>query len=120
VATDRTLADRIVDSQEAALDRLIGKDFGGTLLRFIDRIQASPRREHPPVAFDFWEQVHEAEALDELRPFRPGAFMALPKEPVGSRPSTALGATLSPSKGRESNVGSKATEPASIRGPQSR
>jgi L-malate glycosyltransferase len=79
VVTDRDLADRVLASQEAALDRLINKDFGGTLLRFIEQIQQSPRREHPPVAFDFWEQVHESESLDELRPFRPGAFMALPK-----------------------------------------
>jgi hypothetical protein len=45
----------------------------------VDRLRAAPRREHPPVAFDFWAQVTEAEDLDEIRPFRPGAFMALPK-----------------------------------------
>ncbi len=80
VATDRDLSDRIVASQDAALDRLLAKDFGGTLLRFVDDIFRSPRLEHPPVAFDFWEQVHESASLDELRPFRPAAFMALPKD----------------------------------------
>jgi glycosyltransferase involved in cell wall biosynthesis len=88
VVTDRDLFDRIIDSQDAALDRLIRKDFGGTLLRFVEQMQHAPRREHPPVAFDFWDQVHESESLDELRPFRPGAFMALPKEiaPVAANP----------------------------------
>jgi len=88
VVTDRDLSDRIIDSQDAALDRLIRKDFGGTLLRFVEQMQHAPRREHPPVAFDFWDQVHESESLDELRPFRPGAFMALPKEiaPVAANP----------------------------------
>jgi len=33
----------------------------------------------PPVAFDFWAQVTEAEEMDEIRPFRPAAFQALPK-----------------------------------------
>ena len=64
---------------KAALDRLERKDFAGTLLRFVDRLRAAPRREHPPVAFDFWAQVTEAEEMDELRPFRPAAFQALPK-----------------------------------------
>jgi glycosyltransferase involved in cell wall biosynthesis len=79
VATDRDLQDRIVASQDAALDRLAQKDFAGTLLRFVDEIRRSARRPPPEVAFDFWEQVHESESLDELRPFRPAAFMALPK-----------------------------------------
>jgi glycosyltransferase involved in cell wall biosynthesis len=79
VATDRHLAERIVAGQDAALDRLEHKDFAGTLLRFVDRLRAEPRREHPPVAFDFWAQVTEAEEMEEIRPFRPAAFMALPK-----------------------------------------
>jgi hypothetical protein len=79
VATDRDLAERIVAGQDAALDRLERKDFAGTLLRFVDRLRAAPRREHPPVAFDFWAQVTEAQEMDELRPFRPAAFQALPK-----------------------------------------
>lgn len=79
VVTDRRLAARIVDGQDAALDRLQAKDFAGTLLRFVDRIRQAPPRPRPPVAFDFWEQVHESESLEELRPFRPAAFQALPK-----------------------------------------
>jgi glycosyltransferase involved in cell wall biosynthesis len=79
IATDRDLAERIVAGQDAALERLENKDFAGTLLRIVDQLRVAPRREHPPVAFDFWAQVTEAEDLDEIRPFRPGAFMALPK-----------------------------------------
>jgi glycosyltransferase involved in cell wall biosynthesis len=86
VVTDRHLAAAIVESQDAALDRLQQKDFAGTLLRFVDETLRSPARPHPPIAFDFWDQVHESESLDELRPFRPGAFQALPEEP--SSPGT--------------------------------
>ena len=56
------------------------KDFGGTLLRFVDQVQQAPRRPHPPVAFDFWDQVQLAEELEEIRMYRPAAFQALPKE----------------------------------------
>ena len=81
IATDRELADRIVEGQTEALDRLERKDFAGTLLRFVGQIQAAPPRARPPVAFDFWAQVTEAEEMDEIRPFRPAAFQALPKAP---------------------------------------
>jgi glycosyltransferase involved in cell wall biosynthesis len=80
VVTDRRLADEIIASQDAALDRLHARDFAGTLLRVVDEILQSPRPPHPPVAFDFWQQVRELDSLDELRPFRPGAFLALPEE----------------------------------------
>jgi len=84
VTTDRDLAGRIVAGQDAALERLERKDFAGTLLRFVDQLRSAPPREHPPVAFDFWAQVTEAEEMDEIRPFRPAAFMALPKGPAGT------------------------------------
>jgi hypothetical protein len=87
IATDRRLSDAIVASQDAALDRLHAKDFSRTLLGFVEQVRQTPRRPHRPVAFDFWEQVRELDSLDELRPFRPGAFLALPKaggaEPAG-------------------------------------
>ena len=35
----------------------------------------------PHVAFDFWEQVRQADELDEIRAYRPAAYQALPKEP---------------------------------------
>jgi L-malate glycosyltransferase len=79
IVTDRDLAARIVQGQDEALERLERKDFAGTLLQFVDRIRSAPPRARPPVAFDFWAQVTEAEEMDEIRPFRPAAFQALPK-----------------------------------------
>ena len=66
VVGDRDLQDRIIDGQYAALDRLEAKDFGGTLLWFVDQVLAAPRRPHPPVAFDFWDQVKLREELEEI------------------------------------------------------
>jgi len=85
VVDDREMADRIVEGQDAALDRLQARDFAGTLQQHINAVLAAPRREHPPVAFDFWDQVERAEEYDELKQHGPAAFQALPPEP-GSRP----------------------------------
>lgn len=79
VASNRALQDRIVASQDAALDRLESRDFDGTLLRFVEEVLGTARVPHPPVAYDFWEQVHLAETLAEIREERPAAFLALPK-----------------------------------------
>ena len=86
VVDDRGLAERIVDGQNAALDRLEAKDFAGTLLGHVDDVLASPRRPHPPVAFDFWDQVDQAEELDEIKAHRPSAFLALPEDPLPAGP----------------------------------
>jgi glycosyltransferase involved in cell wall biosynthesis len=84
VVEDPGLIDRIVDGQYAALARLESRDFAGTLLRHIDQVLASPRKPHPDVAFDFWDQVDRAEQLDEIKAHRPSAFLALPRD-SGSR-----------------------------------
>jgi glycosyltransferase involved in cell wall biosynthesis len=81
VVSDRDLQDRIIDGQYAALDRLEAKDFGGTLLSFVDQMLATPRMPHPQVAFDFWDQMKLQEELEELWVYRPSAFKALPEEP---------------------------------------
>jgi len=78
VVNDRDLQDRIIDGQFAALDRLEAKDFGGTLLTFVDQMLARPRLPHPPVAFDFWDQVKLQEEMEEIWLYRPSAFKALP------------------------------------------
>jgi glycosyltransferase involved in cell wall biosynthesis len=80
VIEDRQLTDRIVDGQYAALERLQAKDFERTLLRHVNKVLATPRTPHPPVAFDFWDQVDRAEELDEIKTYRPSAFLALPPE----------------------------------------
>ena len=81
VVDDRALCQRIVAGQDAALDRLEARDFDGTLLSFVDQLLATPRRPHPPVAFDFWDQVQSAEELEAIKAYRPSAFLALPPAP---------------------------------------
>lgn len=89
VIDDPALADRIVEGQDAALARLEHRDFAATLLRHVDTVLASPRKPHPEVAFGFWDQVDRAEELDELKAYRPSAFLALPPEPgTGIRESS--------------------------------
>ena len=84
VVGDRGLQDWIIDGQYAALDRLEARDFGAVLLSFVDQVLASPRRPHPTVAFDFWDQLKLREELEELWEHRPAAFKALPYEPLDS------------------------------------
>lgn len=79
VVDDRDLRERIVAGQDAALDRLEAKDFDATLLSFVDQLLATPRRPHPPVAFDFWDQIQAAEELAAIKAYRPSAFLALPE-----------------------------------------
>jgi len=82
VLDDRRIEDAVLDSQDAALARLLARDFGGTLLRFVaDTLQEPP---HPPpaVAWDFWHQFEQFEQLEELRQFRPALYRALPEQPA--------------------------------------
>jgi L-malate glycosyltransferase len=79
VASDRQLQDRIIAGQYQALDRLEARNFGRTLLSFVDQVLAAPRQPHPDVAFDFWDQLQRREELDELRRHRPAAFRASPE-----------------------------------------
>jgi len=80
LVANASLRESVLGRQDAALDRLLAKDFGGMLLRFVDETLARPRRVAPAVAFDFWDQVRQAEWLEEIRSFRPAAFQALPDE----------------------------------------
>jgi L-malate glycosyltransferase len=75
------LRESVLAAQDAALDRLLARDFGGMLLGFVEDALARPRRATPPVAFDFWDQVHQAEWMEEIRMHRPAAFQALPESP---------------------------------------
>ncbi|MEQ1908546.1 MAG: glycosyltransferase [Vicinamibacterales bacterium] len=82
ILSDPCLQDVMVDEQLAAVGRLQAKDFDHTLLGFVARILASPRRGSPHVAFDFWNQFDALEHLEEMRRYRPSAYMALPEEPA--------------------------------------
>ncbi|HVH58325.1 MAG TPA: glycosyltransferase [Vicinamibacterales bacterium] len=76
------ISDSIVDSQDAALDRLLAKDFAGTLLGFVERLTSAPPRPAPPVTWDFWEQFEQFDRFEELRQFRPSLYKALPVAPA--------------------------------------
>lgn len=78
---DPAIEDAVVASQDAALARLLGKDFGGTLLRFVDAVAATPSRPAPEVPWDFWPQFEQFDRLEELRQFRPALYRALPPQP---------------------------------------
>lgn len=79
VLSDAAVGQRVLAAQDAALARLKARDFGGTLLAWVDRIAASPRAGTPHVAFDFWDQLRAYERLEELRMFRPAVFKGLPR-----------------------------------------
>ncbi len=81
VLSDTFLQDAIVDGQLDAVDRLNAKDFDRTLLGFVEQILNTPRQGVARVAFDFWEQFDRLEQLEEIRRYRPSAFMELPEEP---------------------------------------
>ena len=72
VLDDAALYERIVASQDAALARLRGRDFGGTLLRFVEQALCRPRRGSAEVSFDFWDQFETYERLKELQQYRAG------------------------------------------------
>ena len=78
VVGDQGLQERILEGQDAALERLRRRDFGGTLLRFIEQVPSMPRRPEHRVAWDFWQQVDTIERLEEQRLFRPSLYKALP------------------------------------------
>jgi hypothetical protein len=78
VAGDEALQERILAGQDAALDRLRRQDFGGTLLRHVERVLAAPRRPPHRVAWDFWQQFDTIERLEAQRLFRPSLYKALP------------------------------------------
>jgi glycosyltransferase involved in cell wall biosynthesis len=78
ILSNPDLQDRIVEEQLAAVERLHAKDFAGTMLGFVDQILSRPRARHPAVTFDFWQQFDAAQALEELRLYRPAIYKALP------------------------------------------
>ena len=78
VLDDRRLEEEVVASQDAALGRLRQRDFGGTLLRYVNDLFRQPPRQAPDVPWDFWAQFDQFERLEELRQYRPALYKALP------------------------------------------
>lgn len=85
VLSDDALREQILDTQDVALQRLRQRDFGATLMRFVKQVQASPQFPRPSVTSDFQRQFELAEHLAEIRPRRPSAYLALPKENEATR-----------------------------------
>jgi len=90
VLSDEPYETQILAAQDAALDRLLARDFAATLLETVNRVLTGPRK--PPVAVsqDFWRQYRLTEELESVRDSRPSAFHALPSAAartadVGSR-----------------------------------
>ena len=104
VAGDAKIEDAVLASQDAALARLQARDFGGTLLRFVDQTRALPPRPAPEVSWDFWQQFEQFERLEELRQFRPALYRALPAEPLPA-PRGPLSAEGSGATGQDGAAG---------------
>jgi L-malate glycosyltransferase len=82
VLDDRSLEEAVLASQDAALDRLLQRDFSGTLLRHVEDVLRRPARPAPDVPWDFWAQFEQFDRFEELRQFRPALYRALPPPPV--------------------------------------
>jgi hypothetical protein len=81
VVSNADVEDEILSRQDAALARLLARDFGGLIVRFVHDVLSSPRLPPAKVASDFWRQFKLAEELEAIRQYRPAAFRALPPSP---------------------------------------
>jgi L-malate glycosyltransferase len=81
VVSNADLREKILAGQDAALDRLMAKDFRKTLLGFVEQVSNAPRQTRRTVADDFWDQVASFERFEEMTEFRPSLYCALPKAP---------------------------------------
>jgi len=86
VLSDGELEARIVAAQDAALARLLARDFGGLLRGFVEQVRAMQPQPAPPVAFDFWDRFAQTQVLEELHQYRPAAYSARPRRPVPPAP----------------------------------
>ena len=81
VVENDAVRDAVVEGQDRALERLRHRDFGRTLLGFVEQAFAAPVPATPAVAPDFWTQYRFGEWLADVRVERPSAFQALPTPP---------------------------------------
>jgi L-malate glycosyltransferase len=93
ILDDGAVEDAVIGSQDAALARLRQKDFGGTLVRFVEQLRATAPRPAPEVPYDFWSMFDQAERLEELRQFRPAIYRALPAVPEAGGRATEVWTT---------------------------
>jgi hypothetical protein len=93
VLTDPDLEAQIVAAQDAALARLLARDFGGMVQGFVEQVRAMPPQPPPPVAFDFWDRFAQTQQLEELHQYRPAAYNALPRPVDSAKGKTAAAAS---------------------------
>jgi L-malate glycosyltransferase len=91
VASDSKIAGAVVASQDAALERLLHRNFGAMLLRYVAETLARPARPAPEVAWDFWPQFEQFQRFEELRQFRPALFRGLAVQPQREAPTQEPG-----------------------------
>lgn len=91
VLASASRSDAILATQDAALARLIAKDFPKLVTGFVNQVLAAPRHDDAKVAPDFWRQFAQANELEMIRQSRPAAFRALPLPPDQTGPVADLG-----------------------------
>ncbi len=87
IMRDADLRERVLDAQDAALDRLLAHDFDGAVRGFVERTLRGPRLATHRVAFDFWRQFDAHERLWALKRLRPALYEALPAAPGAQGPA---------------------------------
>ena len=90
ILTNTSLREKTLESQDMALQRLLDKDFGATLLSFVRKVMASPHQQEYRVTSNFWDQLALADKLEDLRTYRPGIFRALPAQPSHLKKSLSV------------------------------
>jgi glycosyltransferase involved in cell wall biosynthesis len=113
IVSDTEIEAAVVRSQDAALSRLVGRDFGAMLLRYVSDTLRLPPRQAPEVAWDFWPQFEQFQRFEELRQFRPALFRGLPVDTDAGTPDVASGSSHSSPKAGIANAGSRIPNPES-------
>ncbi len=103
VISDTDIEAAVVQSQDAALGRLLHRDFAAMLLRYVSDTLNLPPRPAPEVAWDFWPQFEQFQRFEELRQFRPALFRGLPVHPdAGTRGLASTSSHSTPKPGSAS------------------
>jgi glycosyltransferase involved in cell wall biosynthesis len=113
VLSDRPIEQAIIASQDAALERLLDRNFGAMLLGYVARTLALPPRRAPDVAWDFWAQFEQFQRFEELRQFRPALFRGLPVRPGSGLGEQEPVESLRPSASRIPGPESRVPNPVS-------
>src|SRR3954471_21031871 len=111
IVSDTEIEAAVVRSQDAALSRLVGRDFGAMLLRYVSDTLRLPPRPAPEVAWDFWPQFEQFQRFEELRQFRPALFRGLPVDTDAGTPDVASSSSRSTPKAGIANADSRIPNP---------